>query len=254
MQTPRAALFDLDDTLAKSLETPSLQKIDLLKTLLARMPVAIVTGRSFDWIAPDFLPPLTTSPHIDRFYLFPEAGAEAMQWAGGAWQTLYSHSMTREDFDHIRSVVESCLTKTGAYDGLPLFGERYLEKNSMFTIMALGLNVPPDLKYTWDPDNVRRKMLFAELRKALPEYEAAIGGATAIDIVRPGIDKALAVRWLSEHLGIPPSEMLFIGDALYEGGNDAAVIPTGIQTIQTSGPDETTTIIANILESVDHAA
>jgi hypothetical protein len=41
--------------------------------------------------------------------------------------------------------------------------------------------------------------------------------------------------------------MVFVGDALYPGGNDAAVKKTGIQTIMTSGPRETMKIIKNIL-------
>ena len=40
--------------------------------------------------------------------------------------------------------------------------------------------------------------------------------------------------------------MLYVGDALYPGGNDAAVIPTGIRTISTSGPVETESIIDDL--------
>jgi hypothetical protein len=42
--------------------------------------------------------------------------------------------------------------------------------------------------------------------------------------------------------------MLFVGDALYPGGNDEVVISTGAQTRSTSGPPETNKIIEELLK------
>jgi len=47
-----------------------------------------------------------------------------------------------------------------------------------------------------------------------------MGGATSIDVTKPGIDKAYGVRKLRDILGISLKEMIFIGDALFPGGND----------------------------------
>ena len=44
--------------------------------------------------------------------------------------------------------------------------------------------------------------------------------------------------------------MLYLGDALYAGGNDSVVIPTGIQTRQVNGPDDTAGIIDELLGQV----
>jgi hypothetical protein len=41
--------------------------------------------------------------------------------------------------------------------------------------------------------------------------------------------------------------MLYIGDALFPGGNDEVVKETGIETRQTSGPEETARIIRELL-------
>jgi hypothetical protein len=84
----------------------------------------------------------------------------------------------------------------------------------------------------------------------LPEFDVKTGGSTSIDVTRPGINKAYGVRKISEHLGIPIGEMLYIGDALFPGGNDAVVKETGIPTQQTSGPDETAEMIRALLR--DH--
>ena len=48
---------------------------------------------------------------------------------------------------------------------------------------------------------------------------------------------------------IPIKDMVFIGDALYPGGNDAAAKKTGVQTIATTGPKETIRIIKKILKN-----
>jgi len=81
----------------------------------------------------------------------------------------------------------------------------------------------------------------------VPDVEVRIGGMTTIDITKKGISKAYGVTWLSKHLDIPTSKMLYIGDALYPGGNDEVVIPTGIQTRSTSGPAETEKILEELV-------
>jgi hypothetical protein len=81
----------------------------------------------------------------------------------------------------------------------------------------------------------------------LPECEVLLGGATTIDITKRGVDKSYGVTWLSKHLNIPTLEMLYVGDALYEGGNDHVVIKTGIQTRAVSGPPETVQVLDELL-------
>jgi phosphomannomutase len=249
MECPKAAVFDLDDTLAKSLEAPAPEMTARLRTLLERMPVAIITGRAFTLVEPGFLPALAASPHMDRFYLLPEAGAECLQRRDDAWQPLYTHAMSDDDAARIRATIDDSLRETGAYEGLPVFGERYIRKHTMYTLMALGIDVKGEMKYSWDPGNARRKKLWRALSDALPEFDVVMGGATAIDITPRGINKAYGIRWLAEHLALKPSDMLYVGDALFEGGNDEAVIPTGIQTRSTSGPEETARIIGELLEA-----
>jgi glyoxylase-like metal-dependent hydrolase (beta-lactamase superfamily II) len=57
------------------------------------------------------------------------------------------------------------------------------------------------------------------------------------------------MKWITENLNIAIPDMVYVGDALFPGGNDAVVIPTGIPTIQTSGPEETEQIIEKIILS-----
>ena len=41
--------------------------------------------------------------------------------------------------------------------------------------------------------------------------------------------------------------MLFVGDALYPGGNDNAVLKTGVNAISVTGPKETKKIIRSLI-------
>ena len=115
------------------------------------------------------------------------------------------------------------------------------------TLAAIGLDAPGDLKAAWDPKRGKRAKLKAFLDPRLPDYDVRISSRTAIDITKKGVDKAEGVRWLAKHLGLNPSDMLFVGDDLKPGGNDAIVIPTGIQTRQVSGPDETAKVIGELI-------
>ena len=74
-----------------------------------------------------------------------------------------------------------------------------------------------------------------------------MGGLTTIDITRKGLTKAYGIRQLVELTDTAISEMLYVGDALQEGGNDAVVIETGVRTHEVFGPKETAAFIKDIL-------
>jgi hypothetical protein len=66
-------------------------------------------------------------------------------------------------------------------------------------------------------------------------------------VTRKGIDKAYGISQIEKHLGFSKEDMLFIGDALFPGGNDYAVKTTGVQCIETTGPELTAQIIEQLL-------
>ena len=244
---PKAIVFDLDETLAPSFEAPTLEMIAELYRLLMLMPVAVMTGRDFPSMSKGFLPAITKTKFADRFYAFPEGGAQCFQWKERQWEALYAERLFEDERATIVRAIREAVEETGIMEGLVHYGEQYVQKKAMVAFAALGQEVPKDLKYSWDPGNVRRQNIRDAIAAKLPAYEVLLGGATSVDVTKKGINKAYGVRWLSEHLKIPPSEMLYIGDALYPGGNDNVVISTGIQTRATKNPDETFNIIEELL-------
>jgi phosphomannomutase len=61
------------------------------------------------------------------------------------------------------------------------------------------------------------------------------------------LNKAFGVKEIMKSLSLSKKDVVYIGDALYKGGNDAAVLKVGIDTIQVSGPKEVKQIILKLL-------
>jgi len=80
-----------------------------------------------------------------------------------------------------------------------------------------------------------------------------LGGTTSIDVTKPGIDKAYGIGKLRVLLGISLEEMLFVGDALFVGGNDYPVKEAGVVSIAVRGPGETKPVTSAIIACLDRA-
>jgi hypothetical protein len=97
------------------------------------------------------------------------------------------------------------------------------------------------------PDYAKRKKIKAILDAYIPEFSVRLGGSTSIDITKPGIDKAYGIGKLRDLLHISLKEMIYIGDALFPGGNDYPVEEAGVDSIPVKGPDETKRVIQAII-------
>ena len=248
VERPRAVLFDLDDTLAESFKPPAPEMIESLKKLLKLRPIAILTAAGFPRIEAQFLEHFSDHPNIADFYIFPNSAAECFRWDGSAWKREYDEELSEIERAMITNAIRESAAETGATTGTG-FEPQIIDRGAQIAYAILGLEAPFEAKRSWDPDRKKRTLLQQAIMKRVPDFEIRIGGMTTIDITKKGVDKAYGVRWLSKYLEIPASEMLYIGDALYEGGNDAVVIPTGIQTRAVEDPTETLAVIADLLTS-----
>ena len=70
----------------------------------------------------------------------------------------------------------------------------------------------------WVPPSRGHKALKAILDPELPGFAINIGGSSSIDITRKGVDKGYAVHRLAEATGLSLADMLFLGDAIFPGG------------------------------------
>ena len=243
----QAVIFDLDDTLAESFQAPSEAILEKVFTLAERMPVAVMSGATFPRLERDIMKRLPTH-RTAQLSVFSDNGARADVWKNGAWETAYHFPLENDEREQMKKIIAEAVEETGVFvDEEPHY--RIVDRGTSVSFAALEDGAAKTKKSSWDPDLSKRSKLAEALRSKLPGYEVLIAGKTTIDIVRKGISKAYGVEWLAEHLRIPAKEMLFVGDAFYEGGNDAAVIPTGIRTHETSGPEETERLIDTLLKA-----
>lgn len=248
LQKPvKAVMFDLDDTLADAKQAIPPDIAQRLTRLLEVMPVGITSGGKWEQFAMQVLQRLPSRANLKHLHIMPTNAAAAYAFDGNSWHKEYDHSFTPEERARIITEIERALAETGVVAGEPSWGERIEDRGAQITFSALGQTAPLSAKRAWDPSREKRQRLRELLAPRLPEFLVRIGGTTSIDITRQGIDKAVGVNWMAKRFGIAPEEMLYVGDALFEGGNDTAVIPTGIRTRQVKNYHDTARVIDEIL-------
>jgi phosphomannomutase len=127
------------------------------------------------------------------------------------------------------------------------------DRGSQITFSALGQQAPLEEKKKWEPGFAKRKKIKAILDPLIPGYSVRLGGATSVDVTKPGIDKAYGIRKLRDVLGISLREMIFIGDALFAGGNDYPAEQAGVVSVCVRGPHETKRVIQTAIACLsDH--
>ena len=238
-------VYDLDGTLAESKSPVDVEMSRLLHDLLGVVKVAIISGG--DW--PQFEKQvLAHLPHDERLVdlsLLPTCGTKFFQYTGD-WKKIYSEDFTAAEKEKITSCLEKAVGQAG-YKVEKVWGEAIEDRGSQITYSALGQQAPLSEKEKWDPDFTKRKKIKAILDTLIPEFSVRMGGATSIDVTKPGIDKAYGVRKLRDILAISLKEMIFIGDALFAGGNDYPAEQAGVVSIPVQGPNETKRVVETII-------
>lgn len=246
----KALIFDLDGTLTESKSALTPEMGALLARLLARMPVAIMSGGSYAQFQKQLLEGMPADANFENLYLFPTSAAQCYEWKDGIWHFVYNNPFTPEEKSQILQALAESLHETGL-DVPPsqLWGEQTEDRGTQITWSALGQQAPIKEKKAWDPDRSKRAPLQAALIERLPGFSIRANATNSIDITREGMTKAYGVHQFSNLLQIPISAMLYVGDGLFPGGNDEIVEETGIETKKVRGPSDTAKLIEKTLAS-----
>jgi len=236
-------IFDLDNTLSESRTPIDTDIAKGISDLLLKHSVAVISGESFEEFKPQVLLRLSISEEkMEKLFILPTSGTELWTFKNGGWEKVYSYPMTEQ----LRKKIVDTLSREVNIPKNQI--SKYVEdRESQVTYSALGIHAPLEEKRKWDPDQKKRRAFVLKLESKFPECSLCIGGTTSVDFTMKGIDKAFGVQKFVECLNAKINNALFIGDALYEGGNDNSVKRTGIDTIITSGPAETKKIIKKLL-------
>ena len=242
-------VFDLDGTLAESKQSLDQETSNLLGQLLDIKKVAIISGGGFPQLQKQVIGKIPfDSNRLKNLYIFPTKGAMMYNFDGKDWQKIYEKLLTKEDKEKIIDAFNKVYKEI---DFLPKehYGDILEDRSSEFTFSAFGQDAPVELKKNWDKDTSKRKELKKRLDKYLSGFTVEIGGSTSIDITQKSIDKAYAIEKICEYLNVKGDEVLFIGDAIFKGGNDYSVIKTAVENIDVDDYNETKNIIRDIINS-----
>ncbi len=243
-------VFDLDNTLAKSKVAINEEMSTLLTKLLEIKKVAVISGGSFKQFEKELLYGLSMYSNFTNLHLFPNDGTAYYVWdtKEGRWNKVYQESLSEKNKIKIENAIMKVISDLGIKSNTT-DGKQIEDRDSSITFSALGQNADLDEKEKWDPDTEIRKKIKSALEKEIPEFEITIAGTTSIDVTSKGRDKAYGIKKMVEYIKVPEDKMVFIGDALFVGGNDNPVISTGIKTISVKNPEETVKIIEEIVNN-----
>jgi hypothetical protein len=238
--------FDLDGTLAESKQPLKDDMGEALADLLGVANVAVISGGDWPQFDKQVASRLPARADLSKLWLMPTTGTKLYTHQSGAWKAVYAELFSDEQKKEIVDAFNASLDATG-FKPEQTWGERIEDRGSQITFSALGQQAPIDAKEHWDPNFAKRKVIQADLKKRLPDLSINMGGATSIDITQKGVDKAYGLRRLSKESGITEDAMMFIGDAIFPGGNDYPAKEMGLDTVRVRDPQETLSVIAAIV-------
>ncbi len=257
--------FDLDGTLAESKQAITSEMADLLYALARKTSVAVISGGSYNQFKKQFLSHMLelvgrdtgegsdTASILHNIILLPTSGSRRYEYDPEIkdWKEVHSYPIPEDIKMKAMTLLNSILHERKEEFGIPdeHFGEYIEDRGTQITLSALGQEAPLEKKQLWDPAGLRRRKIQEAFNEAVPEADCLIGGMTSVDILTKGFDKGVGLKHLLEDRGLTTEDMLFIGDAVFEGGNDYAPFKDGIETKNVSGPTETAEVIHSLLQA-----
>ena len=251
----KLVVFDLDGTLAESKAIMDSEMSGLLVRLLKQRPVAVIGGGAFYKFKEQFIDTFQCPDELkERLLLFPTSAARCYRFQKGAWQEVYADLIPEADRAAIQTAFSRAFMETGYTHPSTVYGDIIEDRGTQVTFSALGQEAPVELKKAWRGSAAdKRAALKVVLDRELPNFEVRIPGYTSIDVTKKGIDKAYGIVQIEQQMGVAPSEMVFVGDALDEGGNDYPVKAAGVDCVAVDGPTETKQIVKNWLDTLETA-
>lgn len=238
-------VFDLDGTLAPSKASIDAEMAGLINKLLGIVKVAVISGGNWPQFQKQVLAHLVRDERLRNLSLLPTCGTQFYKYDKG-WQKVYAEDLSSQQKEKLVSSLRKAVDQSGLKTE-KVWGDVIEDRGSQITFSALGQQAPLEEKVKWDPDFAKRKKIKAILDALVPEFSVRLGGSTSIDLTKPGIDKAYGIRKLRDLLGIAIEEMIFIGDALFPGGNDYPAQQAGVVSIRVRDPSDTKPVIETLI-------
>jgi len=154
--------------------------------------------------------------------------------------------MAGSEIKKVREAFKTALSKAGFEDPKKIYGALIEDRGTQVTFSAAGQLAPLSVKKEWNRHDIRPKIMI-ELAKLLPDFGIRAGGLTSIDVTKKGVNKGSTIKKFIKIIGAPKKSILFVGDALFSGGNDYAAFEAGFECLKVKNPNDTKKLIRKIL-------
>lgn len=246
-QNKKLVIFDLDGTLTKSKRALESTTAKLLGELLRKNKIAVIGGGKYEIFQTQFLKKLKVNKNLFRnLFLFPTNASVFYRYNRG-WQRVYFRQFSESQKKQVKWAILKALLKARFQMPEKIYGSQIEDRGSQVTFSALGQKAPLRLKQKWHQKNDNRQKIMKFLRGYLSGFEVREGGLTSIDVNAKGIDKAYGVRKISRILRVSKQQILFVGDALFPGGNDYPALKAGVTCLKVKDPKETKKLIKALI-------
>ncbi len=230
--------FDLDGTLTESRTRMDEEMIKLFSSLISKFKVGVISGGLLSQFEKQLFEPLGKDPNLSNLVILPANGTSFYTFENGELKALYKKELAEEEK---KKITEACLEviKETGYEQLFIDKRgKIADKEGQMSLAMYDPDWELSEKIIWDPDRTKREPIRKLLQEKLLNYEVKIGGTTTLDITPKGVDKGLAMNEILEYFKLPKESALFMGDAIFPGGNDyaAAQVVDGINVLN---PEET---------------
>ena len=222
--------FDLDGTITESRTPMNTEMKDLFSKLLSKYKVGVISGGLLSQFEKQLIVPLGKDLNLSNLVILPANGTSFYTFEDGEIKTLYAKELTKKEKEKITDACLKVIKETGYQK---IFDEKkgiIDDKKGQISLCIFNPDWILSEKIAFDPGRTKREPIRKLLQERLPDYEVKIGGTTTIDITPKGADKGLAMREILKYFNFEKEDALFIGDAIFPGGNDyaAAQVVLGI--------------------------
>jgi len=249
-------VFDLDGTLAVTKTPMDAEMTKLIVNLLQKKRVAVIGGGKYALFQNQLIGPLKGQDKVlENLFLFPTTSTAFYKYSKG-WKKVYEHLLSKAERTKIIKTFDIVLKEAGYVPPKKVYGKIVEDRGTQVTFSALGQEIVDvlgkkgvELKEKWKEENGPLKLRIGKLMaKYLPKFKVGVAGHTSVDVTRKGIDKAYGLKQIEKYLKVKIKNMLFVGDALFPGGNDYAVVKTKVDYFPVKDPEDTKKIIKFLLK------
>lgn len=213
-------VFDMDGTLTPSKSKMDDEMINLIKKLLTKYKVWVISWWDYPQFEKQFLSNLWDDENLlKNLYVCPTCSTKMYVYKNKNWEKLYSLDFSKEEVNHIINVLENAIEKLWLRPE-KTYWKLIEDRWTQITYSASWQDTPLEIKSKWDPNREKRMKIREYIKDDLKWFDVLIGWSNSIDVTREWVDKAYWILKLIEITWINNNEIIFVWDAIFPWWND----------------------------------